>query len=204
MDCQFGGSKKANLIGWRRFGGGPVPGRRIRMLFGLIVTPLLLSCGHTEHYPVPSAPTVKPVESLSGCFQRVMFDDSTMESMNQSEPWPEPYQVYCFLSDGSLRTVSSIKPLIPSIGEVREVMEQMPKVQSFAIPASGVVMTKHHATGYAFAWRTSEFVTQARIHGHDFEPGDFHMAIIGKDDQPIYHRYLQRIEEMEPGVHTGW
>lgn len=195
MDCQSSGSTKTSIIGWRRFGGGPVLGRRIRILFGLIVTPLLLSCGHTDQYPVPSAPTVKPVESLSGCFRRVRFDDSTMESMNESEPWPEPYQIYCFLSDGTLRTVSSIKPMIRSMGEVREVMEQMPKVQSFAIPASGVVMTKHHATGYVFAWLTSEFVTQARIHGQHFDPGDVHMAIIGKNDQPIYHRYLHRIED---------
>lgn len=195
MDCQLGGSRKTTPIGWRRCGGSPAPGRRVRILLGFLMAPLLLSCGHTEQYPMPSAPTVKPVESLSGCFRRVRFEDSIMESMNQSEPWPEPYQFYCFLPDGTYRTVSSIKPLDRSFEEVREVMVRLPKVQSFAIPESGVVVTKHHATGNVFAWLTSEFVTPVRIHGHEFEPGDVHMAILGKNDQPLYHRYMHRIDE---------
>lgn len=195
MDCQLGSSIKTKLIGRQRCAAGPGPDRRVRVLIGLFVAPFLLSCGHTEQYPVPSAPTVKPVESLSGCFRRVRFEDSIMESMNQSEPWPEPYQSYCFLPDGTYKTVSSITPLDRPFEEVREVMMRLPKVQSFAIPASGVVVTKHHATGNAFAWLTSEFVTPARIHGHEFEPGDVHMAIIGKNDQPVYHRYLHRIED---------
>jgi hypothetical protein len=156
------------------------PGSMALILLGLLVVPWLVSCSRTEVHPIPAAPSVKAAEDLSGCFRRVRFDDSVMESMNQSEPWPEPYQIYCFLSDGTLRTVSSNKPLDRPIGEVLDVMEQMPKVQSFSIPAPGVVVTRHDATGNVFAWLTSEFVTQNRIHGHDFEPGDVHMAIIGK------------------------
>lgn len=152
---------------------------------------LLSSCAHTERQ---SFHPVKSVDELVGCYERVNFEASVMEEMNKVEPWPAPHQVYCFHDDGTLRSMQSTKPIKESIEDIRAAMSRFPKLQTFSLLEPGVVRTRHKAADQTFIWLATVYTKPRKISGRRLNSGDAHMFIVGGSGEPVYHRYLQRID----------
>lgn len=162
-----------------------------RCVAAVLLYLLLSSCAHTDR---ESYHPVKFVDELVGCYKRVNFTASVMKEMNKVEPWPAPHQVYCFHDDGTLRSMQSTRPINESIEDIRAAMSRFPKVQSFSLLKPGVVMTRHKAVDQTHIWLATVYTKPRQIAGRRLKTGDTHMFIVGDNGEPVYHRYLQRID----------
>jgi hypothetical protein len=131
---------------------------------------------------------------LAGCYKRVRFEDDAMESMNKIEPWPAPYQLYCFYEDGDLRSMQSTEPIPESIEDIEQAMSLLPRVQSFRVLVPGVVETHHKAANQTVYWRVSIFRKFVIIGDKMFKEGDVIMTIREKSGEDIYHRFLEKLD----------
>lgn len=166
-------------------------GAVLQCLTAVLLYLLLSSCAHTERQ---SFHPVKSVDELVGCYKRVNFEASVMKEMNKAEPWPAPHQVYCFHDDGTLRSMQSTNPINESIEDIRAAMSRFPKVQTFSLLKRGVVRTRHKAADQTHIWLATIYTKPRQIAGRRLNNGDAHMFIVGEDGDPVYHRYLQRID----------
>lgn len=166
--------------------------RAVLLCFTTVLLYLFLSsCAHTDR---DSFHPVKSVDELVGCYKRVNFEASVMKEMNKAEPWPEPHQVYCFHDDGTLRSMQSTNPINEPVGDIRVAMSRFPKVQTFSLLKPGVVLTHHKAADQAYIWLATVYSKPPQIPGRRLDSGDAHMFIVGDSGEPVYHRYLQRID----------
>ena len=105
--------------------------KKLNVLFALFA----LSLGaKADNLPVQS------MKDIEGCWERIVFSEPVKKQMNPVEPWPAPYQWFCFEADGTYSSVMSTQPIKTSATELRQAFKALPK--SFRYTVEPMVLSR--------------------------------------------------------------
>jgi hypothetical protein len=135
---------------------------------------------------------------LLGCWERITFPPAIMAQFNKIEPWPEPYQWYCFYEGGVLRSVRSSVPIEVGTGEeLAETLNSGRSVISYTVEPKGQVTTHHLDANETFQWTVSvgENGIPKESYGTEVPAGSIVMMmnVVDKDKKMVYVRFLKRV-----------
>ena len=110
---------------------------KFKSLFGLALSGFLMTTtAHADPKPVSSA------KELVGCYERINFSPEFTKLMNPKEYWPEPYQWFCFDSDGKFSSMMSTQHSEQTAAQLRQTLNRLPQVFRYDYVTSGVINTE--------------------------------------------------------------
>lgn len=137
-----------------------------------------------------SKPTT--AQELVGCYERINFTPAMMQEMNKTEYWPQPYQYFCFLPDGTFASMMSDKPRRGSAESLRKTLEVLPQVFTYGFQ-SGFIVIQSVDGRESTVWDAMILLEDSNtVDGTPTPKGTLVMGMLAPDASGIeYWRYLK-------------
>lgn len=161
--------------------------------------PILLALAFLASSPFVEAQQRPPVASLSeltGCWQKIAFPESAKPLLSQVDIGDARYQVLCFDEDGStFRILGSTEPINFAVPNDLAELAKLPKVMSYKLVQSGIVIIEHLQAKQVQGWASSFFPTDVNFLGVAVSKGTLVMGLIaqGPPAKIVHWRYLAKI-----------
>lgn len=163
---------------------------RIKNIFGLLVFAVSFSAGAQANRQVTSN------DDLIGCWSKIDFSEQAKAKINTVAIGEDRYQVFCFETDGTVRTIGSSSPIQANSAEVRAAFTDMPKVMAYQIVKPGVVVITNSETKQNSGWISSFTAREMQFDGKNFPKETLTMGLIDMSKQrAVYWRYLTPIQD---------
>jgi len=154
--------------------------------------PVLASCA--KNAPAKNIP-VASSQDIIGCWERIVFSEDANKQLNEAEPWPLPYQWFCFEPDGTLYSYMSSEYSKPTSTSLRKGFAVVPKDVVYNIPQKGILITEQKSARQKLVWAAYFTGKKSKFDGKVIEKGTFFMALYSeKKKKNVYVRYLKRVE----------
>lgn len=157
---------------------------------------MLLMLPSTEGLAEALTAYVQKTDELLGCWQRITFSEEVMAEQNAIEPWPQPYQWYCFFADGFLRSIdASFEMEVGSSEELQATLSDMRGVTTYQLGVSGQLLTHHKDADQKVLWIAKILLVPRNIGGKELPPGTLLMTIRDpKSPGLLYMRFLRKLD----------
>jgi len=138
---------------------------------------------------------VERADDIIGCYEKINFSEEAQKQINDIEPWPMPYQWFCFESDGTLYTMGSNRYEKHSSKSLREIFKVLPKDITYTIIQPGIIKTEQKSVNQTLIWGGNFMGAAVLFDQTVFEKGTFFMSIFSpKKQKNIYYRYLKKLD----------
>ena len=160
--------------------------KKLNVLFALFA----LSLGaKADNLPVQS------MKDIEGCWERIVFSEPVKKQMNPVEPWPAPYQWFCFEADGTYSSVMSTQPIKTSATELRQAFKALPKSFRYTVEPNGFIKTEALNGQETYYWASAFLGQDVNFDNKTLRKGTLIMSIPSEDGSTgIYWRYLNRVK----------
>lgn len=145
-------------------------------------------CAQAQNLPISNS------DEIIGCWERIEFSDATKKIMNEIEPWPLPYQWFCFEQDSTYFTYMSNTPQSPTTSDFRKSIKILPKSFTYSILPQSFIKTEAASGKETLYWASAFLGATREFDGKIIEKGTLIMSLYDqKKNKAIYWRYLKKI-----------
>jgi hypothetical protein len=133
-------------------------------------------------------------QDIIGCWERIKFSEAANKHLNEVEPWPLPYQWFCFEPDGTLYSLMTSNYSKHTSASLREAFIAIPKDVMYTLPQKGILITDQKSTQQKLVWAAYFTGKKTEFDGKVLEKGTLFMALFSeKKKKNVYVRYLKRV-----------
>jgi len=148
--------------------------------------PALASCA--KNTPIASN------QEIVGCWERINFSEAANKQLNEAEPWPMPYQWFCFEPDGTLYSLMTSNYSKQTSASLREAFLAIPKDVTYTLPQKGILITEQKSAQQRLVWAAYFTGKKSEFDGKVIEKGTLFMALYSeKKKKNVYVRYLKKV-----------
>lgn len=156
---------------------------------------LLLLCFFYPTFAFALNPPVERAEEVIGCWERINFSEKAQKMLNEIEPWPLPYQWFCFEPDGTLYSLNTSSYSKHTSVSLREAFKVIPKDVTYTILQKGILKTEQKSAQQTLVWGANFTGNKSLFDGKVIEKGTLFMSLYNqKKEKNVYYRYLKKIE----------
>ena len=155
---------------------------------------LFLSLLYPAMIIAQNVPVVR-ADEIIGCYELIGFSKDARKEINEIDPWPIPYQWFCFEPDGTLYTMGSTKYEKLTSKSLHEIFKELPKDITYTILQPGIIKTEQKSVNQNLIWGGNFMGNTVLFDQTVFEKGTFIMSIFSQEKQKnIYYRYLKKLD----------
>lgn len=130
-----------------------------------------------------------------GCWKKINFPESVAKKMNKIDPYPLPYQWYCFFEGGAFFSMHSNNEESYSTSQLIEESKIFPSVEEYSIPSASLIVIDHKEAKQTTNWVSSIIASDWPLAGIHLKEGDLLMTIRNPNTgQDVYSRFLTKIK----------
>lgn len=160
--------------------------KKLPLFLALLAIPY---SAHADNTPLKSA------KDIEGCWERVVFSEAVKKQMNPVDPWPAPYQWFCFDADGTYSSLMSTNPSKISAAELRSMFKTLPQTFRYAVLPKGFVKTEAINGQETYYWASGFLGQDTYFDNQIIRKGTLIMSVPSQDGKTgIYWRYLTRVQ----------
>ena len=156
---------------------------------------VILSCLWPALSLAAQNPPVVSDQEIIGCWERINFSEKAQKTLNEIEPWPLPYQWFCFEQDGTLYSLNTSSYSKQTSASLRDAFKVIPKDVKYTILQKGIIKTEQKSIQQTLVWGANFTGNKSLFDGKDIDKGTLFMSLYNqKKGKNVYYRYLKKVE----------